>query len=74
MKCTNTKRRESRIMAPNEGVYARPQANAVRRRKNERRYVKDGSGRCHVFLVSATWVRTSRSVFGSLIAELTFLD
>lgn len=52
MKCTNTKRSDRRTMAPKEGVYARPQARAVRRRKNERRYVKDGSGRCHVFLVS----------------------
>lgn len=43
-------------MAPKDGVYARPQARAVRRRKNERRYVKDGSGRCHVFLVSAMHV------------------
>ena len=25
---------------------------AVRRRKKERRYVNEGSGRCHVFFVS----------------------
>lgn len=56
MKCTNTNSSERRTMAPKEGVYARPQARAVRRRKNERRYVKDGSGRCHVFLVSAIQV------------------
>lgn len=60
MKCTNTNRSESRIMAPKEGVYARPQARAVRRRKNERRYVKDGSGRCHVFLVSVVQVNMCR--------------
>jgi hypothetical protein len=36
----------------NDGVYAKDQAKEVRRRKKERRYVKDGSGRCHVFLVS----------------------
>lgn len=52
MKCTNTNRNVRRMIAPKPGVYARPQANAVRRRKKERRYVKDGSGRCHVFLVS----------------------
>jgi hypothetical protein len=46
------KRRERRTIEPNDGAYARPQARAVRRRKNERRYVKDGSGRCHVFFVS----------------------
>ena len=40
-------------MEPNEGVYARPQASAVSKRKKESRCVKDGSGRCHVFLVSA---------------------
>jgi hypothetical protein len=52
MKWTKMKRSERRIMEPKEWVYARPQANAVRRRKKERRYVKDGSGRCHVFFVS----------------------
>ena len=32
---------------------ATPHARPVRSMKKERRYVKDGSGRCHVFLVSA---------------------
>jgi hypothetical protein len=31
------KRRERRTIEPNDGAYARPQARAVRRRKNERR-------------------------------------
>src|ERR1700722_17404609 len=30
---------------------ARPQPTEVRRRKKDRRGVKEGSGRCHVFLV-----------------------
>lgn len=52
MKCKKMKLKDRRRIAPNEGVYARPHARAVRRRKNERRYVKDGSGRCQVFFVS----------------------
>ena len=35
-----------------EYVVATPQARPVRSMKKERRYVKDGSGRCHVFFVS----------------------
>ena len=53
MKWKNMKKKERRKMEPNEGVYARPQASAVSKRKKESRCVKDGSGRCHVFLVSA---------------------
>lgn len=52
MKWTKMKRRERRRIDPNEGVYARPHARAVRRRKKERRWVNEGSGRCHVFFVS----------------------
>lgn len=52
IKWTNIKRKDNRTRAPNEGVYARPQAKAVMRRKKERRYVKEGSGRCQVFFVS----------------------
>lgn len=52
MKWKKIKRMDSFTIAPKEGVYARPHAKAVRRRKKERRYVKDGSGRCQVFLVS----------------------
>ena len=52
MKWKNMKKKERRKMEPNEGVYARPQASAVSKRKKERRCVNDGSGRCHVFLVS----------------------
>lgn len=52
IKWKNMKKKERRKMDPKEGVYARPHASAVRRRKNERRWVNDGSGRCHVFLVS----------------------
>lgn len=48
----NMKKKDSRKIDPKEGVYARPHASAVSRRKKERRWVKDGSGRCHVFLVS----------------------
>lgn len=41
------------MVRPNPSAYARPHASEVRIRKKERRYVKLGSGRCHVFLVSA---------------------
>jgi len=37
MKCTKTKRRARRTMAPKEGAYATPHARAVRMRKKERR-------------------------------------
>lgn len=53
IKCTNIKKNDRRRIAPNDGVYARPQASAVRSRKNDRRCVNDGSGLCHVFFVSA---------------------
>ena len=51
-KCTKTKRRVKRTAAPADLVYAIPQAMPVRSMKKERRYVKEGSGRCQVFLVS----------------------
>jgi len=37
MKCKKMNSKERRRIAPKEGVYARPQAKAVRRRKKERR-------------------------------------
>lgn len=37
IKWTKTNRSERRTMEPKFGEYARPQANAVRSRKNERR-------------------------------------
>lgn len=52
MKWKKIKRKERRMIDPKDGAYARPQARAVRRRKKDRRYANDGSGRCHVFFVS----------------------
>lgn len=54
MKCTKMNMNDMRRIEPNRGEYARPQANAVNSRKNESRYVNDGSGLCHVFLVSGS--------------------
>jgi hypothetical protein len=56
MKWTKMNRSEMRTIEPKLGEYASPQARAVKRRKKERRYVKEGSGRCHVFLVSKVHV------------------
>ncbi|EDN06957.1 predicted protein [Histoplasma mississippiense (nom. inval.)] len=50
IKWTNIKRKDNRTRAPNEGVYARPQARAVRRRKKERRFehlLRRYKQRCH---------------------------
>lgn len=41
-----------RMMPAAERVDAMPQARPVISMKKERRYVNDGSGRCHVFFVS----------------------
>ena len=74
MKWKNMKRKERRIIAPNEGVYASPQARPVRRRKKESRYVNEGSGRCQVFFVSAKQVEYRfRAAAGSFHSRLTFL-
>lgn len=54
IKWKNIKKKDRRKMDPKEGVYARPHASAVSRRKKERRWVNDGSGRCHVFFVSVS--------------------
>ena len=51
-KCTKTKMSVSRTMPAAEYVVATLHATPVRSMNKERRYVKDGSGRCHVFLVS----------------------
>lgn len=47
-----TKLRVRRTIEANDVEEATPQASEVRNMKNARRYVKDGSGLCHVFLVS----------------------
>ena len=52
MKWRKMKSRDRRTIAPKDGAYARPHARAVRSKKKESRYVKEGSGRCQVFLVS----------------------
>lgn len=52
MKWKKINRKERRMIDPKDGAYARPQARAVSRRKKDRRYANDGSGRCHVFFVS----------------------
>lgn len=54
MKCTKMNMNDMRRIEPNRGEYARPQANAVNSRKNESRYVNEGSGLCHVFFVSGS--------------------
>lgn len=41
-----------RMIPPAERVDAMPQARPVMSMKKERRYVNEGSGRCHVFFVS----------------------
>ena len=51
-KCTNMKTRVIWRVFEKPSAYAKPHASDVRSRKNDRRYVKDGSGLCHVFLVS----------------------
>lgn len=56
-KCPNTNAKRTLNVRETPSAYARPQARAVRTRKKESRYVKDGSGRCHVFLVSGGLVR-----------------
>jgi len=51
-KCTNMKTRVIWRVFEKPSAYAKPHASDVRNRKNDRRYVKDGSGLCQVFLVS----------------------
>jgi hypothetical protein len=46
-----TKKRVIRSVFEKPSAYASPQAMEVMRRKKERRYVNEGSGRCQVFFV-----------------------
>jgi len=59
-KWTKTNIKASLTTDATDGVYANDQANDVRSRKKDRRYVNEGSGRCHVFLVSEAEVNVER--------------
>jgi hypothetical protein len=52
-KCTKTNISANFTTFEKAGVYASDHAKEVRIRKKQVRYVKEGSGRCHVFFVSA---------------------
>lgn len=66
-KWTQMNIRESLTIEENAGAYAKLQAKDVRRRKKESRYVNDGSGRCHVFLVSARESQRKSDVDGRIV-------
>jgi hypothetical protein len=50
-KCPNMYTIVMRNILPKPSAYANPHAREVRSRKNDKRYVNEGSGLCHVFLV-----------------------
>lgn len=56
-----------RMLPAAERVNAIPQARPVMSMKKERRYVNEGSGRCHVFFVSGLERQKLREVTVGLV-------
>ena len=73
-KCININISVRRTVAATVLVDAMPQARPVRSMKKERRYVKDGSGRCQVFLVSSGACQNLEHCSRLLERILTFLE